>query len=125
MVFISEIVVRSRSAQIRKGLLVEDVEEVRQWYFSVPCFIDVVSTLSLLVYYFPSWNAQYLGLLFFLKVANLVYYDRCFNWVLGVSSRKVAVYELVKAALYLFYFSHLSACIFFVVDYVYYAEKGL
>lgn len=71
----------------------------------------------------PSYNLQFLQLLFFLKVYNLYVYNKSFNWVLGIHSTKLAVYNLLKAGIYLFYFSHISACIFFLIDYTYYQEK--
>lgn len=117
--------VRSRSAKLQDGILLESLEEVRQRYFAVPCFIDIITMLVLLVYYVPGYPVQYVRLLFFLKVVNLAYYDKCFAWVLGVSSTKMAVYDLVKAGVYLFYFSNICAGIFFAVDYFYYAQKGL
>lgn len=117
----TEIFVRLRSSKVLGTILIEDQSEINNYYLGAPISIDLLGIFILMTRINSNYNLQFLQLTFFLKVYNLYLYDQSFNWVLGVQSTRLAVYNLIKAGIYLFYFSHISACIFFIIDYTYYA----
>lgn len=119
-----DIIINLNLGYYQKGLFVGQRWEIFSMYARFDLYVDLFCVIIVqLTYFYYSLALNIIKLLFILKVRQLAKYDEQYLYLLSTYRLGKACYKFFRLVAILLFYSHILACIFFLIDYTFYLEN--